>query len=107
MLQIDKGTEVRNQKRERHRASQYMIEDSKLWKLQGGMAVRARSRVECINRKEAQAHAGKQHSEGGHWGQDAIKIALTDQITSIMMAISDCSHCKNFGTPHLHSLWNL
>jgi len=52
----------------------------------------------------------KQHNEGGHWGRDAIKIALTDRIyspkldASIMAAISDCSHCKNFGTPHLHSL---
>ncbi|KAG2749754.1 hypothetical protein P692DRAFT_201657171, partial [Suillus brevipes Sb2] len=93
MLQIDKGTAVRDRKRARHRASQYMIEEGKLWKLRGGTAVRARSRVECINKEEARARAAKQHNEGGHWGRDAIKIALTDQIyspkldASIMMAI--------------------
>jgi hypothetical protein len=110
ILQIDKGTEVRDQKRTRHRASQYLIKDRKLWKLQGGTAVRAHSKVKCINREEAQALAMKQHSEGGHWGWDVIKIVLTDQIyspkldTSIMAAISDCSRCKNFGASHLHSL---
>jgi hypothetical protein len=110
ILQIDKGTEVQDHKRTRHRASKYLIEDRKLWKLQGGTAVRAHSKVECINREEARALAMKQHSEGGHWGWYAIKIVLTDQIyslkldTSIMAAISDCSCYKNFGASHLHSL---
>ncbi|KAG1799654.1 uncharacterized protein BJ212DRAFT_1241382, partial [Suillus subaureus] len=94
MLQIDRGTTVHNQKwNTRHRASQYLIKNGKLWKLQGGTAVRAHSKVECINREEAQAQAVKQHSTGSHWGWDMIKIALTDQIyspkldTSIMAAI--------------------
>ena len=43
-------------------------------------------------------------------GQDAVKIALTDYITSpdlnmsIMRAIHSCTHCKNFGPHHLNTL---
>ncbi|KAG2053252.1 hypothetical protein BDR06DRAFT_828599, partial [Suillus hirtellus] len=82
MLQMDQRREVRERKRARHRASQYLIDNRKLWRLRGGTAVRARSRVECVTRAEAQALAAKQHDEGGHWGRDAIKIALTDRIHS-------------------------
>jgi hypothetical protein len=66
--------------------------------------------VECVTKVEAKELVAKQHAEGGHWGHDGIKIALTNCIhspkldTSIMEAISNCSKCKNFGTPHLHSL---
>jgi len=72
--------------------------------------VQARSKVECVTREEAKQLATEQHANGGHWGRDAIKIALTDRIyspkldASILAAIGDCSKCKNFGTPHLHSL---
>lgn len=59
-----------------------LIEDGKLWRLRGGTAVRARSRVECVTKAEAKELAIKQHSEGGHWGCDAIKITLTDRIYS-------------------------
>jgi hypothetical protein len=54
--------------------------------------------------------ASKQHEDGGHWGRDAIKIALLDRIyspgldMSIMKAITECAKCKNFGHQHLHSL---
>jgi hypothetical protein len=54
--------------------------------------------------------AKEQHERGGHWGRDAIKIALTDIVyspgldASIMDAISECAKCKNFGNQHLHSL---
>ncbi|KIK32387.1 hypothetical protein CY34DRAFT_66878, partial [Suillus luteus UH-Slu-Lm8-n1] len=82
MLEMDRGKEVRNRKRARHRATQYLIEDGKLWRLRGGTAVRARSRVECVTKAEAKELAIKQHSEGGHWGRDAIKITLTDRIYS-------------------------
>src|SRR6267154_4233092 len=101
---------LKDRKRAKHRASQYMIDDGKLWRLRGGTTVRARGRVECITQEEAKQLAVKQHGEGGHWGRDAIKIALTDRIysprldASIMSAITDCAKCKNFGAPHLHSL---
>lgn len=87
-----------------------MVEEGKLWRLRGGTTVRARSRVECTTREEAKELARIQHAEGGHWGRDAIKIALTDRIysprldESIMTAIGDCAKCKNFGAAHLHSL---
>jgi len=66
--------------------------------------------MECVTREEAKALATKQHAEGGHWGRDAIKIALTDRIyslkldESIMTAIGDCAKCRNFGATNLHSL---
>ncbi|KIN98694.1 hypothetical protein M404DRAFT_108240, partial [Pisolithus tinctorius Marx 270] len=50
------------------------------------------------------------HETGGHWGQDALKIALTDRYyalkmdLAVMKAIHDCAKCKNFGTPKLNSL---
>ena len=110
ILQVDRSKEVRDRKCARHRASQYLIQDRKLWRLRGGTAVQARSKVECVTREEAKQLATEQHANGGHWGRDAIKIALTDRIyspkldASILAAIGDCSKCKNFGTPHLHSL---
>ena len=110
ILQIDSAKLLRDRKRARHRASQFLIEDGRLWRLRGGTSVRARSKVECVSREEAKQLAIKQHEENGHWGRDATKIALTDRIYSpkldatIMEAIADCAKCKNFGSPHLHSL---
>ncbi|KAH7918399.1 hypothetical protein BV22DRAFT_981229, partial [Leucogyrophana mollusca] len=66
----------------RHRASQYMVEDGKLWRLTGGTAENARGRVECVTQEEATVLAAQQHAKGGHWGRDTIKIALTDRIHS-------------------------
>jgi hypothetical protein len=110
IAQLGTTGSLRDKKRAKHRASQYMIDNGKLWRLRGGTTVRARDRVECVTQEEARLLATKQHEEGGHWGRDAIKIALTDRIhsprldASIMSAITDCAKCKNFGSPHLHSL---
>lgn len=110
ITQMRSNAPLRERKKARHQASQYMVEDGKLWRLRGGTTVRARSRVECTTREEAKELARIQHAEGGHWGRDAIKIALTDRIysprldESIMTAIGDCAKCKNFGAVHLHSL---
>ncbi|KIO05479.1 hypothetical protein M404DRAFT_141182, partial [Pisolithus tinctorius Marx 270] len=47
---------------------------------------------------------------GGHWGQDTLKIALTDHYympkidLAVMKAIHDCTKCKNFSMPKLNSL---
>ncbi|KAG2058732.1 hypothetical protein BDR06DRAFT_828976, partial [Suillus hirtellus] len=65
-----------------HRASEYLIEDRKLWRLRGGTEVRAQSRTECVLQEEARQLAAMQHEQIGHWGRDAIKIALTDRICS-------------------------
>jgi hypothetical protein len=110
LAQINSSKPLRDRKRAHHRASEYLIEDGKLWRLRGGTVVRAQSRTECVSQEEARQLAATQHEQMGHWGQDAIKIALTDRIcspkldTSIMDAISNCAKCKNFGSQHLHSL---
>lgn len=108
---LDQDKDVREKKRARHRASQYIIEEGKLWKVHGGTTTRARAKVECISREEAKTRAAKTHLEGGHWGRDAIKIALLDSIwspkldASILEAIKNCAKCKNFGPTHINSLF--
>lgn len=110
IAQISSNRPLQDRKKARHRASEYLIEDGKLWRLRGGTTVRARSKTECITHEEAKQLAVEQHEQNGHWGQDMIKIALTDQVhsaklnASIMEAIANCAKCKNFGSQHLHSL---
>ena len=111
MLAINSNCSVRDRRRAQHRASQYLIKDGKLWRLKGGTAVRARAHVECVTKAEAKAMAFQHHSSQGHWGRDAIKIALMDRIwcpgldAMILDAIKDCAKCKNFGTTFVHSLF--
>jgi transposase InsO family protein len=110
MLELDQGTNLRQRKRARHRASEYMIEDGKLWRVAGGHSTRARSRVECITREEAIQLARAEHTTNGHWQRDAVKKSLLDRIwspgldASIVKGITDCGTCKNFGGTNLHSL---
>ncbi|EMD32111.1 hypothetical protein CERSUDRAFT_36369, partial [Gelatoporia subvermispora B] len=79
---LDTSPENPALRRARHHASQYMIDSGKLWKLFGGARARARPRVECVPRSEAVLLAREQHMTGGHWGRDAIKLALLDRIWS-------------------------
>jgi hypothetical protein len=110
LLDLDHGKDIRLRKRARHRASEYLMDDNKLWKIAGGHHTRARAKVECITKAEATALAEKEHAEKGHWGRDAIKKALMDRIWSpnldgsIVTGISKCGRCKNFGGTHLHAL---
>ena len=52
----------------------------------------------------------EEHKMGGHFHQDLIKIMLLNRIHSpkldwsIIVAISDCAKCKNFGGTHLNAL---
>ena len=93
LLDLDHGKDVRTRKRARHRASEYLIEDNRLWRLAGGHQTRGRAKVECITRDEAKVLAQKEHEERGHWGRDSVKKALMDRIwspnldASIVMAI--------------------
>ena len=111
MLAIDSGCSVRDRRRARHRASQYLVKDGKLWRLKGGTAVRARAHVECVTKAEAREMALQHHSGQGHWGRDSVKIALMDRVwcpgldAIILEAIKDCARCKNFGTTFVHSLF--
>lgn len=106
----DPGVPERAKQRAKHRAAQYMLVDGRLWRLRGGAAGRPASRVECVNSDEAKALAAEQHTTGGHYGRDAVKIALLDKITCpgldtiILDTIAECGHCKHFGAPHLHAL---
>jgi transposase InsO family protein len=88
------------------------VDDNKLWRLGGGVGVRARPRRECITKAEAKVKAAEIHAEGGHFHRDSIKLAMMDKFhspkmdESIVSAITDCARCKGFGPAHLHSLMN-
>ena len=110
LLNLDQGKSIRLRKRARHRASEYMIEDSRLWRIAGGHRNRAKAKTECVTKIEATELAQKQHTENGHWGRDATKKALMDRIwspnldSSVVAGIARCGQCKNFGGTHLHAL---
>ena len=110
MLELDQGVNLRQRKPPRHRASEYMIEDRRLWRVASGHSTRARSRMECVTREEATQLAKLEHKSKGHWQQDSVKKSLLDRIwspgldASIIKGITDCGVCKNFGSTHLHSL---
>jgi hypothetical protein len=112
IFDLDQDKDVKVRKRARHRASEYLIEDNRLWRVAGGHRSRGRAKVECITKEEATTLAQKEHEEGGHWGRDAIKVALMDRIwcpnldSAIVAGISQCGRCKNFGGTHLHALLN-
>ena len=67
ILEINHGTNLRLWKQARHRASEYMIEEGKLWQVAGGHSTRAQSRVKCIMREEATQLAKIEHESNGHW----------------------------------------
>ena len=110
LLELDQSTSLWKRKRACHRASEYMIDNGKLWQVAGGHCLRARARVECVSPKEAIVLAGEEHARNGHWQRDAVKKALLDHIwspgldSSIVAGIKDCAHCKNFGSTHTHAL---
>lgn len=110
ILNIDTRANPRDRSKARHRASQYIVENGRLWRIYGRNSIRPRSKTECITREEAEQHATGLHNSGGHWGRDAMKIALMDKYhspkldISVMNAITKCAKCKNFGPTHIHSL---
>ena len=112
ILELDQGTSLRQKKRARHRASEYMIEDGKLWRVAGGHSTRAKSRLECVTRDEASLLAKQEHESNGHWQRDSVKKSLLDRIwsprldASIVNGITNCGTCKNFGGTYLHALLN-
>jgi transposase InsO family protein len=110
ILELDQGVNLRLRKRARHRASEYMIEGGKLWRVAGGHSTRARSKVECITKDEATQLARLEHESNGHWQRDSVKKSLLDRIwspgldASIVKGITGCGVCRNFGGAHLHAL---
>jgi hypothetical protein len=67
ILELDQGKSIQNCKKARHRASQYLIEDGKLWRVSGGTKVRGRPKRECVTRLEAKELARIEHETQGHW----------------------------------------
>ena len=106
LLKLDQGTSLWKRKW----ASEYMIDNGKLWQVTGGHRLRARARVECVSPKEAIVLAGEEHARNRHWQRYAVKKALLDCVwspgldSSIVAGIKDCTHCKNFGSTHMHAL---
>ena len=109
LLELDQGSCLKIQKRAKHKAKGYMIEEGRLWKIGDGSA-RARPRLECITQEETVALAWEEHRNNGHFHRDNIKANLLNRITSpkmdqsITKAILNCGKCKSFGSTHLHSL---
>ena len=107
---INEETSIKEKKRARHWASEYMIEDGKLRHVGGGTKARVKARRECVTQEEAVELARKEHEQGGHWHRDGIKIALVDSIhspklnQSIVKAIMDCARCKGFRGTHLNAI---
>ena len=64
---VKNSKDLREQKRARHRALQYMIEDNKLWHVVGGTRTRARAWRECVSQEEAVQLVKEEHEKGGHW----------------------------------------
>jgi len=85
-----------------HRKTQYMLEDGKLWFVGGGSGTQARVRHECVSRTEAVELAQLEHEQGGHWHQDAIKLALTDHYHSPKLDKSIIRAISHQGKPQLH-----
>jgi hypothetical protein len=109
LLELDHGENLKVQKKARHKAKGYMIDEGRLWRIGDG-SVRAKARLECVTQDETVALAWEEHRNNGHFHRDNIKANLLTRITSpkmdqsITKAILDCGKCKAFGTTHLHSL---
>lgn len=110
ILELDRGTKLRDRIRARHRAKMYAIEDGKLWHIGGGVTARACDRREVVTKAEAVELARKEHEGKGYWHRDSIKITLMNRYhsakldESIVKAITSCGRCQNFGGAHLHAL---
>jgi hypothetical protein len=109
ILELDHGKSLRAQKRAKHKAEGYMIEDGRLWRIGDG-SERAKARLECVTKEETVRLAWEEHRNNGHFHRDNIKAKLLNKITSpnmdqsITKAILDCGKCKSFGMTHIHSL---
>ncbi|QRV80063.1 Retrovirus-related Pol polyprotein from transposon [Ceratobasidium sp. AG-Ba] len=94
--------EERARKRRAHRAQGYMVDDGKLWLVEG-KPTKLGTRVECIPSSEAKSLALAVHSAGGHFGRDMTILALQQRYfwpelrRDVIEAVTSCPRCKNFG----------
>jgi len=73
---------VREKKRAQHRASEYMIEEGKLWHVGGGTKARAKARRECITQEEAIEMAKREHEQGDTGIETASKLHCQTKSTA-------------------------
>ena len=110
LQELEHGSDVREKRKARHRAREYMIEGGKLWRIGDGRLPRARVRHKCVTEPEMVELARNIHAKGGHFHRDNVKLALMDTYVGtrvdqcIIRGIRDCGQCKGFGAPHIHSL---
>jgi hypothetical protein len=85
---IQSGIGLRERKRARHHAAQYMIENWKLWFVSRGTHTWAVTRQECVTKEEATLLARVKHKKSGHFHHDLIKIVLLNRIhTLVLLAV--------------------
>jgi hypothetical protein len=94
---INNGLGIRENKKVIHRASNYMIDNGKLWYLGGGTPTRAITRRECVSQSEAVELARQEHENSGHFHRDLIKITLLDKIHSPKLDRSIIYHKSSVG----------
>ena len=101
--------DIRAQRRARHRALNFTIEDGKLWRIQTKAKDRV-TRVECISWTEGFKRATEVHKQNGNFGWDHTRLRLNDKWFWPGMdrdsknAVTECSRCKNFGLQLINSL---
>ncbi|QRV83928.1 Retrovirus-related Pol polyprotein from transposon [Ceratobasidium sp. AG-Ba] len=94
--------EERARKRRAHCAQGYMVDEGKLW-LVDGKPTKLGTRVECIPSSEAKSLALAVHLAGGHFGRDMTILALQQRYfwpelrRDVIEAVTSCPRCKNFG----------
>jgi hypothetical protein len=59
LAELDHGKSIRERKKAKHHAEEYMIKGGKLWKIADAKSIQARPWVECIPQSEAVTLAGR------------------------------------------------
>ena len=66
LLELDRSDSLKVQKRVKHKAKDYMIDEGRLWRIGDG-SVRAKARLECVTQEETVALAWEEHRNNGHF----------------------------------------
>ena len=109
LLGLNSGDSPQDRRRAAHRATGFMIENGKLWRISTRATDRT-PKTECIPSSEAFDLARRHHEDRGHFGHEHGKLSLRDSFfwpgmdTDTRRVIIECPQCKSFGTPHLNAL---
>ena len=93
LLNVPSTEPIKQQMKAKHRATQYMVDDGKLWFLAGGTGIRARPRRECVTKKEAIALAVVSDQEfewvSSCYGiQQCVQVRASESFTSCTVSYS-------------------